>query len=299
MLVSVGLTTYKAALYIRECLDSLLAQSMGEFEIVITDNGSPDQTVAICEEYAARDPRIRVVGSDRNLGVAANLNRAFSLGQGKYFCWASANDWYHPSFLERCIAPMQRDPDIDLVASQIAVFENDRRVATSRPAHIDGCLDNDVDRLIECLRLRDGRMFRGVFRTDAIRGMVPLGSRFGQDIMLIARVAARGKVVLLDEEPYYFERHAPGAITHKIPPHERVSHYEPVDGLKAYLLFRTRNLAELWTVAISAARESSAILRAIRGMLGVTWRWRRDAYIDLRDLAGLARGYLRGWRGRA
>ncbi|MEZ5659006.1 MAG: glycosyltransferase family 2 protein [Burkholderiaceae bacterium] len=298
-LATVGLTTYKAERYIGECLDSLLDQSVGDFEIVISDNGSPDRTVAVCQDYAARDSRIRVIASERNLGVAANLNRAFALGRGEYFCWASANDWYHPRFLERCIAPMQQDPDIDLVASQITVFEDDRRLAKANPASVDGCLDDDIDRFIACLRLRDGRLFRGVFRTDAVRDMVPLSSRFGQDIITIARVAAQGKVMLLDEEPYYFVREAPGTVTHKIPPHQRVSHYEPVDGLKAYVLHRTRNQAALWAIALRTARGGSGLLRAIRGMLGVSWRWRRDFYTDLRDIAGLARGYLRVWLGRA
>ncbi|MEZ5651346.1 MAG: glycosyltransferase family 2 protein [Burkholderiaceae bacterium] len=158
--MTIGLTTYKAERYIRECLDSLLAQTISDLEIVISDSGSPDRTVEICKEYAARDARIRIVTSDRNVGVAANLNRAFSLGTGEYFCWASANDWYHPRFVERCIAPMQQDPDIDLVASQIAVFENDRGVCTVDPASIDGRPDDDIDRFMECLTLRDGRMFR-------------------------------------------------------------------------------------------------------------------------------------------
>ncbi|MEZ5651345.1 MAG: hypothetical protein R3E87_12435 [Burkholderiaceae bacterium] len=129
--------------------------------------------------------------------------------------------------------------------------------------------------------------------------MVPLSSRFGQDIMLVASVAAQGKVVLLDEKPYYFERHAPGTVTHEIPPHQRVSHYEPVDGLKAYVLHRTRNQAKLWAIALRTARGVPGLVRAIRGMLGVSWRWRRDAYTDLRDIAGLGRGYLRVWLGRA
>ena len=297
-LVTVGLTTYKAERYIRECLDSLLAQTMQDFEIVIADNASPDRTYEICQEYAARDPRIHVARSDRNLGVAANLNRAFELGCGQFFCWASANDWYAPLFLERCLQPMQNDPDIDLVASQIAVFEQRHEDAKPDLRQIDGALDDDVERFVATLELRDGRMFRGVFRTQVVRKMGPLSSRFGQDIMLVAKVAAQGKVLLLDAPSYYCERHAPGTVTHKVPAHQRISHYEPVDGLYAYCLHRMRNQIELWSIALRTARGAKGKLRAAGKMLGVSWRWRSDLYVDLRDIAGLVRGAVRARRGR-
>lgn len=297
-LVTVGLTTYKAERYVRECLDSLLAQTTQDFEVVIADNASPDRTYEICQEYAARDPRIHVVRADRNLGVAANLNRVFELGRGQFFCWASANDWYAPRFLERCLEPMISDSEVDLVASQIAVFEHRLDEAKPDIQQIDGNIDDDLDRFIACLRMRDGRMFRGVFRAQVVRRMGPLSWRFGQDIMTVAKVSAQGKVRMLDEHPHYFERHAPGTVTHRVPPHQRVSHYEPIGGLGAYVMHRTRNQIELWSIALDTARGASGTLRAIRGMLGVSWRWRSDVYIDLRDVAGLVRGLLRSGLGR-
>jgi glycosyltransferase involved in cell wall biosynthesis len=297
-LVTIGLNCYKAERWIAECLDSLLAQTVQDFEIVISDNASPDRTFEVVSGYAARDPRIRVSRTDRNIGVAGNLNRVFETARGEYFFWAAATDWYDPRFLERCIGRMQRDPSVDLVASQLASFVHDRRSATTDPRQVRGESDSPVERVVSLLRdNRDGRLFRGVYRADAIRPFFPLGSRFGQDVILVAGVSSRGKVVMLDEEPYYFERNAPGATTFKIPAHLRVGYYEPEAGLRAYVFHRTRNQVALWGIALRAARGPAETLRAVRGMLGVSLSWLNDVYDDVYDIGGLARGYLRSWLG--
>ena len=294
-LVTVGLTCYKAERWIGECLDSLLAQTLQDIEIVISDNASPDGTYELCRRYAARDPRIRVFRNDHNVGIAGNMNRVFELARGDFFCWASANDWYAPAFLEKCVGRMQRDPELNLVASQVATFEFDRAAATADMRSVDGSMAHGHERVVSMLSLRDGRMFRGVYRVSALRPRMPLSSRFGQDTMLVAQMSAHGKVAMLDEPPHYFERCAPGAVTHKIPAHLRVGYYEPKDGLRAYVFHRTRNQLELWSIALRHAHGGCAKRDAVLGMLGVSWRWKSDVYHDLYDIAGLVRGYLRAW----
>lgn len=293
-LVSIGLNCFKAERWIGECLDSILAQTIQDFEIVISDNASPDRTVAVCEEYAARDPRIRIHRYDRNVGVARNTNKVFELSRGEYFCWASANDCYAPDFLERCLAPMQADGAIDLVAPQIATFEVDRNHAEPDPKHFAGTSESSLDRIIGLLTsVRDGRLFRGLYRRTALVTTMPLSTRFGHDITLVARIAARGKVVTIGGDPLFFIRCAPGTATHTIPAHLRVKHYEPEDGLKTYILHRTINQIELWKIALSAAKTVPARLHAAVRMLRVSYRWKSEIYFDIYDIAGLIRGYLK------
>lgn len=295
-LVTIGLNCYKAERWIGECLDSLLAQTVQDIEIVVSDNASPDRTFEICQSYASRDPRVRVYRTDRNIGVAGNANRVFDLARGEFFCWASANDYYAPQFLERCLRPMREDPAIDLVASQLATFELDRNAARVDRRHFEDPMGSGADRVLALLqRNRDGRFFRGVFRRRAIQPFMPLSSRFGQDIMLVTSVTANGRVLMLDEDPYYFERSAPGTITHKIPAHLRLQYYEPDDGLRAYLFHRCRNQVEIWRIVLRAAPPGSKG-RAVLGLLGLSYRWKTDLYYDLYDIAGLVRGYLRTLR---
>lgn len=295
--VSIGLNCYKAERWIGECLDSLLAQTLQDFEIVISDNASPDSTFEICQSHAARDPRIRAYRTDRNVGIAGNLNRVFELARGEFFCWASANDYYAPQFLERCVRRMQDDPEIDLVASQPAPLEQDPPIAEPDPRDIEVTMHGPADRVVALLRVnRDGRFFRGVYRRAALLPLMPLGTRFGQDIVLGSQLAANGKVVMLGERHYYFERTAPGTVTHRIPAHLRVGYYEPEAGLRAYLFHRCRNQFEIWRIALRAADTGREKLRAALGMLRLSYRWKSDVYHDLYDVAGLIRGYLRARR---
>jgi glycosyltransferase involved in cell wall biosynthesis len=88
-LVSIGLPVYNAGQYLEEALDSILAQTFEDFELIISDNGSTDNTEAICWSYARRDQRIRYFRNETNLGAAWNFNRVFELASGKYFKWTA------------------------------------------------------------------------------------------------------------------------------------------------------------------------------------------------------------------
>ena len=87
-LVTVGVPVYNGQRYLARALDSLLAQTFDDFEIVLCDNASEDRTAEICAAYAARDPRIRFHRNPQNLGLVRNFNRTFELAEGTYFKWA-------------------------------------------------------------------------------------------------------------------------------------------------------------------------------------------------------------------
>jgi glycosyltransferase involved in cell wall biosynthesis len=99
--VSVCIPTFNGAKHIRECLDSVLAQTFREFEILIVEDGSRDETPDIVAEYARRDPRIRVVRNDRNMGLVENWNRCVELSQGRYIKFAFQDDVLFPDCLLR------------------------------------------------------------------------------------------------------------------------------------------------------------------------------------------------------
>ena len=110
--VSIGLPVYNGERWLAEALDSLLAQTYSDFELIISDNGSTDDTQAICEEYAARDRRIRYIRQEINRGLAWNWNCVFEESAGDYFKWAACDDLYHPTFLERCVQILDQYPDV-------------------------------------------------------------------------------------------------------------------------------------------------------------------------------------------
>ncbi len=110
--VSIGLPVYNGERYLAESLESLLAQTFTDFELIISDNASTDRTEEICRAYAARDPRIRYYREEANHGMAWNFNRVFALARGEYFKWAAYDDLHAPTFLARCVEALDQDPDI-------------------------------------------------------------------------------------------------------------------------------------------------------------------------------------------
>jgi glycosyltransferase involved in cell wall biosynthesis len=83
---------YNGEKYIREALDSLLAQTFANFELTVSDNASTDGTDAICLEYAARGSRIRHVRQSESRGATANFHPVLDKAWGEYFMWAAASD---------------------------------------------------------------------------------------------------------------------------------------------------------------------------------------------------------------
>lgn len=102
--VSICIPTYNGASYLAQCLDSALAQSHTALEILIVDDGSRDETVAIAQEYERRDARVRVVVNAANLGLVGNWNRCLELATGVWVKFLFQDDWLEPACIERMLA---------------------------------------------------------------------------------------------------------------------------------------------------------------------------------------------------
>jgi len=98
--VSIGMPVYNGERFIRDALDSLLAQTFTDFELIISDNASTDETESICRDYLAADPRIRYFKHQINNGAGANFQFVLDEAVGKYFMWAAADDLWNKTWLE-------------------------------------------------------------------------------------------------------------------------------------------------------------------------------------------------------
>jgi len=121
--VSIGLPVFNGENYLEEALDSILAQTYSDFELIISDNASTDRTEEICRAYAARDERIRYFRNETNLGAAKNYNRVFELSSGEYFRWAAHDDLCAPEHLERCVEILDREPDVVLCYPKTSIID--------------------------------------------------------------------------------------------------------------------------------------------------------------------------------
>ena len=109
--MSFGLPVRNGEASIAKCIDSILAQSFADFEVVICDNQSTDRTVEILEEYAEKDDRIRLEINEVNVGLVGNFNRVLGRARGTYFRWIGADDWLEPGYTAACVKALDEDPD--------------------------------------------------------------------------------------------------------------------------------------------------------------------------------------------
>jgi glycosyltransferase involved in cell wall biosynthesis len=209
--VTVGLPVYNGARYLRESLTSILAQSFTDFEVVVTDNASSDRTGDICRELGARDPRVRYIRNDRNLGAAANYNRAFENARGRYFKWVAHDDAYDPTFLERCVATLEADEGAVACYSPAVFIDETGKVLD----HTEQILDYTVPRPSERLRRwlfdkEDGwcHPVTGVIRTETLRRTRLIGPFVGSDVTLVGELLLHGTIRRTEERVFYRRDHA-------------------------------------------------------------------------------------------
>jgi len=197
--VSIGMPVYNGEPFIREAIDSLLAQNYKDFELVISNNASTDGTDAICREYAAKDARIRYVRQPVNQGGIANFLFVLDEAVGEYFMWAAADDWWSPDWLS-ALVPLLEDQSV-----QIAFGATVRTKA-------DLCLDGPIKRysirnnsmpmrLVRFFMLDEntkGNLFYGLMRTPIIRSVgfyVPhYNTKYGWDYLQIFKILTIGKI---------------------------------------------------------------------------------------------------------
>lgn len=133
--ISVGMPVYNGEKYIREALDSLLAQTFTDFELIISDNASIDGTQKICDEYASKDSRIKYVRQAENLGSIGNFNYLLTRSKSDYFTWLACDDFLEPSFLEKTIQYLDQFEDVVVCACDFKVI--DEKGGVIRMEHLE------------------------------------------------------------------------------------------------------------------------------------------------------------------
>lgn len=193
-LISIGLFVHSSDGLLEEVIDSFCNQTLQDFELIISDDGSTDRTQEICRKYAADDCRIRYFRNERRRGSDWNAGRVYSLATGKYFKWAAHGDMIQPDYLRLCVDALEADASLVLAHSFTRVIDRqgqfienyDRRLRTNSP--------NTVIRLRDLL-LTQHRCYPifGLIRMDALRKLPPQRSYAHGNRVLLVRLALLGR----------------------------------------------------------------------------------------------------------
>jgi glycosyltransferase involved in cell wall biosynthesis len=131
-LVSVLVPVYNGEPFLSECLDSILAQDFADYELLLSDDGSNDDSIAIIESYACRDRRIRWWRNPRNLGIGGNFNACLNAARGRYIKYVLQDDkLINPSAVRRMVNVLEHDASVALVVSASQLID-----AQSRPIQL-------------------------------------------------------------------------------------------------------------------------------------------------------------------
>ncbi|MBQ7385548.1 MAG: glycosyltransferase family 2 protein [Ruminococcus sp.] len=124
-LVSIVLPVYNGAKYLRESIESVIAQTYTNWELLILDDCSTDETSEISKEYAEKDSRIKYFLNEVNLRLPRNLNKGFSLAQGEYLTWTSDDNNFRPTALEKMVNALESDEAAQFVYASCRIIDDD------------------------------------------------------------------------------------------------------------------------------------------------------------------------------
>lgn len=194
-LVSVVINAYKVEAYLAECLDSVLAQTFGDYEVIVVDDGSPDATARIADDYARRDGRFRVLRNERNMGIPATINRALAASRGELIAKLDADDVALPERFERQVAFMRAKPAVVMVGCWWERIDDEgRSLGAQRPWPSNERLARQM--LKRCVLNHTGVMMRGdVVRRLGYREFF----RYAHDYDLFLRLIDEGEIAVLPE----------------------------------------------------------------------------------------------------
>ncbi|HJR58965.1 MAG TPA: glycosyltransferase family 2 protein [Vicinamibacterales bacterium] len=288
--VTVGVPVFNGEAFLEETLNSLLAQTYHDFEVIVSDNGSTDRTEEICRACAARDPRVRYVRSDVNRGAAWNHNRLFELAQGELFKWNSADDVCAPEFLLRCVEALDRDPAAVLACGSVLEIDELGAPLTSRTIPAAGSSEDAVERFGRHVELDHLCIhIYGVIRSSVLRRTDRIGSFTDSDRVLLAHLALFGHFIVLPET-LFFNRHHPKRSTQVyVGWRSRTVWFDPDAAHRKLFPFWTEFFA-FWGVIRRSPLSGHARARCRLVML--RWLWHYKKYLFYEDLSYYPRQWV-------
>jgi len=205
--VGFGLPVYNGERFLRVAIESVLAQTFTDFELIISDNASTDSTQEIVRDFARRDPRIRYVRNTHNIGVAQNFNQAFTQSTAPYFRWIAHDDYLEPQWLAACVRILDERPEVVLAHTYVNRVDRNGQIFGKKPMEFRVRHERPSERFAAVVRDREGSGVWGLMRSDVLRTTPLHGSYPGSDTVFVAEMALRGRFAFHEEYLFNLREH--------------------------------------------------------------------------------------------
>ena len=239
LLVSIGMPVYDGERYIENALNSILAQTFTDFELIISDNGSTDKTEQICRTYASQDQRIRYYRHDQNLGAGWNFDRVAELATGKYFKWACHDDLCALEFVQKCVEILEQNSSLVLAYPKTLIIDEHEAEIERYEDQFHLQSDRASQRFKNYHHLvRYGHQchpFHGLIRRQILGQILPLGSYPSSDLVLLGKLALYGKFYEVPNHLFWKRDHAGTSVRAHNAFRDRIAWYDPTKKGKLHL----------------------------------------------------------------
>ncbi len=220
--VSILIPAFNASNYIAAAIDSVLFQTYTDWELIVLDDCSSDETFTIAEAYAQRDKRIQVLRNDENLGMLGNWNKGITLCSGPIFIKLDADDKWDSQMLSKSVEVLEKYPEVGLVFSRYCNIDTSDSVipgsdiqlpdfARNKPFSCVPLVKKGPDEMLSYSILRQGLsvMRRSVFeKVGNYRYLLTKKTQAATDTEFYFRVGAHYSIYCIDEVLYFYRVHA-------------------------------------------------------------------------------------------
>jgi glycosyltransferase involved in cell wall biosynthesis len=247
--ISIIVPVYKVEKYLPRCLESILAQTFADFECILVDDGSPDNSPAICDDYANRDSRI-VVMHQGNKGVAVARDAGLKKAQGEFIHFVDSDDWIESKALE-LLYKKQQETDADIVLGNmknIFLWKAD--------THINPEIPSDMLPIAYFLLHSIKGLVAKLFKKSLFQNYIVPNMHIGEDLIVNAQIFSivqPGKLQKIDEVVYVYDRRTDGVINNTIKHMKNYDSYLDDPNIKSRLwvkqYFDTAKQSELVIIA--------------------------------------------------
>ncbi len=203
--VTIGLVTHNRPHLLKRAIKSVVDQTFIDWELLISDDNSTEETALLAKEYTASDARIKYVRWD-GIGMTKNFIESMKMADSKYFMWLCDDDWLGDNFIEECVQFLEANPD-HVACCGTTQFMKDGVVQRA----------NDVlnfEQTLPAERITDyykkvnsNVILYGLMRLDKIPATIVYPDTFGADLLFSSQIAYLGKIKTLDHVAFYYSEH--------------------------------------------------------------------------------------------